>query len=69
MPRRQENVVEESVKQEIVIEGRLVAHRTQPLGFLLVHLQIQVGVETLKMIAGRSSTRKRHAHFALNKRN
>ena len=68
MPRRQENVVEEAVEQEVVVERGLVADGAQPLGFLFVHLEVQVCVEALQVVASRCPTGKGHPHFSCRER-
>ncbi len=37
---------------QIIVERGLVADGTEPLGFLLVHLQVKAGIEALQMVAG-----------------
>ena len=54
---------EESINQKIVHESRFVAHRTHPLWFLLVHLKIQLSIETLEMITSGAATRSVHSHL------
>ena len=48
---QQRNV--ESVQEEILKVGGLVAHGTHPLRLLLVHAEVGVAVEALQVVAGR----------------
>ena len=55
---------EEAVNKQIVHQGWFVAHWTDPLWLLLIHLKIELSVEALKMVTSRGSTRGIHPHLA-----
>ena len=57
-------VDEVPVEIEVLVESWAVAHRAQPGRLLLVHLDEEVRVETLEMVAGGGPTRGGHPHLA-----
>ena len=61
---RLDHVQEVAVHQQVVIQGRAVAHRALPGRLPLVHLQEEARVEALQMIARGGPTRHRHPHLA-----
>jgi len=63
VPWGHEYFAEKSVEQQVIVESRLVADGAEPLGLLLVHLQVEVSVEALQVVAGRRATRHCHSHF------
>merc|ERR1719270_1212884 len=53
---REKQLDVEAVEEEILEVGRLVAPRANPLRLLLIHLQVEVCVKALQVVAGRRST-------------
>ena len=41
---------------QVIVERGLVTDGTEPLGLLLVHLEVKAGIEALKMVACRGTT-------------
>ena len=55
---------EESVYEQILHQCGLVANGAHPLGLLLVHLQVELRVEALEVVAGGGPARSVHPHLA-----
>ena len=55
---------EESVNEKVLHLSGFVAHWTDPLGLLLIHLEIELSVEALEVVTGRGPTRGVHPHLA-----
>ena len=51
---------EESVNEKVLHLSWFVAHWTDPLGLLLIHLEIELSVEALEVVAGRGAGRVSH---------
>ena len=55
---------EEAVYEQILHQCGLVTDGAHPLGLLLVHLQVELRVEALEVVAGGGAARRVHPHLA-----